>query len=114
MTDTAVTNIQLSDNAARRIAFLASSQPKPGAMLRISVEGGGCSGFQYKYEFVWNQESDDTVLEKHGAKVLVDSTSQELMSGTLIDFEETLGAAAFAIKNPNATAKCGCGNSFSV
>src|SRR5690606_13784567 len=102
------------DNAARRIAFLASKEAKPGAMLRISVEGGGCSGFQYKYEFVWNKEEGDLVLEQHGATVLIDSISQGFMQGTLVDFEETLGGAAFAIKNPNASAQCGCGNSFSV
>lgn len=111
---TAQATVQLSDNAARRVAFLATKEAKPGAMLRISVEGGGCSGFQYKYEFVWNKEADDLALESHGATVLIDSTSLELMQGTVIEFEETLGGAAFAIKNPNATAQCGCGNSFSV
>lgn len=114
MTETDLPSIQLSDNAAKRIAFLASSQEKPGAMLRISVEGGGCSGFQYKYAFVWEQEGNDMVLEKYGAKVVIDSTSQTLMPGTVIDFEESLGGAAFAIKNPNAKANCGCGNSFSI
>lgn len=113
MSETA-TQVQISDSAAKRVAFLATKESKPGAMLRISVDSGGCSGFQYKYEFVWEHEAGDLVLEKHGAKVLIDSTSQEFMQGTLIDFEETLGGAAFAIKNPNATANCGCGNSFAV
>lgn len=111
---TAHSTVQLSDNAAKRVAFLATKEEKPGAMLRISVEGGGCSGFQYKYAFVWNREADDLVLESYGATVLIDSTSLELMRGTVIEFEESLGGAAFAIKNPNATANCGCGNSFSV
>ena len=107
------TNIGLSDNAASKINELASKEPV-NKKLRISVNGGGCSGFQYKYDFVQNANTDDLVLEKNGAMVLIDNLSTTFMKDAIIDYVETLGSAEFVIKNPNASSKCGCGNSFSI
>ncbi len=106
--------VEISDNAAKRIAFLLGQESKPGISLRVAVDGGGCSGFQYKFDFDAEQQKDDIVLEKDGARVLIDTLSLEFMEGSVIDFVETLGAAHFEVKNPNANATCGCGNSFSV
>ncbi len=106
--------IQLSDNASKRIAFLLSQEENKNAKLRVSVEGGGCSGFQYKFEFVTGQEEEDILLEKDGAKVLIDDMSAELMQGAIIEFVDSLGASHFEIQNPQASASCGCGNSFAV
>ncbi len=104
----------VSDAAAARIAHLLKDEPA-GSALRVSVLGGGCSGFQYHFDFDTNPPaSDDMVIEQDGAKVLVDETSLEMLNGSMLDYAETLYAAAFEIKNPNATANCGCGNSFSV
>jgi iron-sulfur cluster insertion protein len=104
----------ITDNAARRISALISDEADKNAKLRISVTGGGCSGFQYNYDFVSDKNSDDIIFEKNGIFVLIDSTSLEFLNQCSLDYIETLGSAAFEIKNPNATAKCGCGNSFSV
>lgn len=105
--------IVLTDRAARRIAKILSTEPE-GSMLRIAVLGGGCSGFQYDYKIVTTREDDDLVLEKDGAKVLIDEMSQQYMPGAVIDYTEELIAAAFKIDNPLATANCGCGTSFSI
>jgi iron-sulfur cluster insertion protein len=102
-------NIQVSDNAASKIKELANDQK-----LRISVNGGGCSGFKYQYDFVEVSNSDDIILEKEGATVLIDSISAEFLKDAVIDYVETLGSAEFLIKNPNSTSRCGCGNSFSI
>ena len=82
--------------------------------LRVSVEGGGCSGFQYKFDFADAPEDDDTILERDGARVLIDSVSLEFLEGSEIDYARELIGSAFKIKNPNAVAACGCGTSFSV
>ncbi len=108
------TAFQISDNAAKRIAFLAAQEPFADAKLRIAVDGGGCSGFQYKYEFTSETGASDVVIERAGAKVVIDEISLPFIQGSMIDYIETLGAAHFEIKNPNASARCGCGNSFSV
>ncbi len=106
--------LHISDSAAKRIAYLLHDEPT-GSVLRVSVLGGGCSGFQYHFEFdVSAPAADDRVFEKDGAKLVVDETSLELLNESMLDYVETLGAAAFEIKNPQATASCGCGNSFSV
>jgi iron-sulfur cluster insertion protein len=105
---------QITDSAEKRIKELLDQQKNDSSLLRISVDGGGCSGFQYKYEFVSNIEKDDFVLSKNEVKVAIDPASQGFMNGCTLDFVESLGSAYFEIKNPNATAKCGCGNSFSV
>ena len=110
ISDSAVT---VSDRAARRIAQIVAGDPQT-PMFRVSVEGGGCSGFQYKFDLVSAPEADDLVIEKAGAQVLVDPVSLSLLNGAEIDYVEDLMGAAFKIRNPNATASCGCGTSFAV
>lgn len=105
--------VTISANAAKRIAFLMSREAEP-SMMRVAVLGGGCSGFQYTFGFETAKNDDDLVIERDGAKVLVDSTSLELLAGSEIDFVEEMVGSSFQIKNPNATSSCGCGNSFSV
>ncbi len=103
----------VTERAARRIAEIAAGDPAT-PMLRVAVEGGGCSGFQYKFELVGRAEPDDTILERAGAKVLIDPVSLEYLAGSEIDFVDDLIGAAFKIKNPNATSSCGCGTSFAM
>jgi iron-sulfur cluster insertion protein len=105
--------ITLAPNAAKRVAAIAARQGKP-AMLRLSVEGGGCSGFQYKFDLAEVPASDDTISETDGVRLLVDSVSLDLVAGCTVDFVESLGGAAFQVTNPNAASGCGCGTSFSV
>lgn len=105
--------ITLSDRAAKRIAEILSKEAE-GSMLRVAVDGGGCSGFQYSFDIVAEQNDDDLVLSKDGAVVLIDCVSQEYMPGAEIDFSTELIGAAFKINNPLATASCGCGTSFSI
>lgn len=112
MTDTAPT-IALSPSAAARVAWIAQKQGKPAA-LRLAVEGGGCSGFQYRYGLAESIEADDTVVETDGVKLVVDAVSLDLVAGCLVDYVESLGGAAFKVENPNAVAGCGCGSSFAV
>lgn len=110
MTDVPVT---VSDSAARRIAEIVSADAGKKA-LRVSVEGGGCSGFSYKFDVVDAQADDDLVISKDGATVLIDSLSLVYMTGSEIDFVDNLLGQSFQIKNPNAVASCGCGTSFSI
>jgi iron-sulfur cluster assembly accessory protein len=105
--------VTLTERAAKRIGEILKSEPT-GAMLRVSVEGGGCSGFQYKFDFDRTRGEDDLVLAREGAVVLIDSMSQQYMSGAEIDYVDDLIGASFKINNPVATASCGCGTSFSV
>ena len=106
--------VTLSDNAVRRIAKILAAEPV-GTSLRVSVEGGGCSGFQYRYDLVRDPPaSDDVVLSRDGAKVLIDAMSLDYMGGSQIDFVDDLIGQSFQIKNPHAVAACGCGTSFSV
>ncbi|CAN7514784.1 HesB/IscA family protein [Pararhizobium sp. LjRoot238] len=105
--------VTLSDSAAKRIGVILKSDTEKKAM-RVSVEGGGCSGFSYKFDLVADADADDLVLEKGDAKVLIDSLSLVYMSGSEIDFVDNLLGQSFQIKNPNAVASCGCGTSFSV
>ena len=105
--------VTLSDSAAKRIAVILKSDTEKKAM-RVSVEGGGCSGFSYKFDLVGDADDDDLILEKGEAKVLIDSLSLVYMSGSEIDFVDNLLGQSFQIKNPNAVASCGCGTSFSV
>lgn len=107
-------NIEISDSAAKRIAWLLAQESAPDSKLRIAVDGGGCNGFQYKFDFVTATENDDIVLEKDGAKLVLDQISLDMLSGSIVDYIETLGAAHFEIKNPQAKSSCGCGNSFST
>jgi iron-sulfur cluster assembly accessory protein len=107
-------NVTLSDSAVKRIAKILGSEPA-GTALRVSVEGGGCSGFQYRYDLVQETPTaDDVVLSRDGAVVLIDSISLEYMGGSQIDFVDDLIGQSFQIKNPHATASCGCGTSFSI
>jgi iron-sulfur cluster assembly accessory protein len=104
----------LTDRAARRIGRILGKEP-PGTVLRISVAGGGCSGFQYEYNLIQDQPTaDDLVLAKEGATVLIDSLSLEFMGGAEIDYADDLIGQSFQIKNPNVVASCGCGTSFAV
>ncbi|ANU06767.1 Iron-sulfur cluster insertion protein ErpA [Paraurantiacibacter namhicola] len=103
----------LSPSAAERVRLIAQKQGKP-AILRLSVEGGGCSGFQYKFDLAEAPEGDDTVSETDGAKLVVDPVSLDLVAGSIVDFVESLGGAAFRVENPNAAAGCGCGSSFGI
>ena len=103
----------LSPSAAARVALIASKQGKP-AILRLAVEGGGCSGFQYKFELADGPDSDDAVSETDGVKLVVDPVSLDLVAGCVVDYVESLGGAAFKVENPQAASGCGCGSSFSV
>ena len=105
--------VTISDSAARRIGEILKGEPA-GAMLRVSVEGGGCSGFQYKFDIERAKADDDLVLARDGAVVLIDPVSVNYMAGSQIDFVDDLIGQSFKINNPQATASCGCGTSFSI
>jgi iron-sulfur cluster assembly accessory protein len=105
--------ITISDRAARRIAQILKAEDGP-MMLRLAVSGGGCSGFQYNFVLDDTANEDDLVLEKEGARVLIDPMSQDFLHGAEIDFTDDLIGQAFKVNNPNATAACGCGTSFNV
>ena len=108
-----MTDVTLTESAAARINAILAKQP--GAeLLRVSVDGGGCSGFSYKFDFAERVNEDDLVVERDGARVAIDEMSLEFLRGSEIDFSTELIGAAFKINNPNATAACGCGTSFSV
>jgi iron-sulfur cluster insertion protein len=106
--------VTITDNAARRIAALVREEANPSLMLRIAVSGGGCSGFQYGFSLESARLDDDVLFEQSGIKVVIDSTSLELIQGAEIDFVEELVGSSFQVRNPNATSSCGCGNSFSI
>ena len=105
--------VTISERAARRIGQILKSEGD-GAMLRISVEGGGCSGFQYKFDVERAQAEDDLVIARDSAVVLVDPASVPFLAGSEVDFVDDLIGASFRVVNPNATASCGCGTSFSI
>ena len=105
--------ISVSERAARKIGEILKREPE-GTMLRVSVEGGGCSGFQYKFDMEREQAGDDLVIAKGGSVVLIDPVSVQYLAGSEIDFVDELIGSAFRINNPNATASCGCGTSFSL
>ncbi len=107
------TQVTLSDAAARRIAAILATEDGKDA-LRVSVEGGGCSGFSYKFDLAEGAEDDDLVLQKGDARVLIDSLSLVYMGGSEIDFVDNLMGQSFQINNPNAVASCGCGTSFTI
>jgi iron-sulfur cluster assembly accessory protein len=110
MTDPAIT---LSTAAADRLKAIARREGRP-LMLRVSVDGGGCSGFQYRFDLVSEPEADDFTVERDGARAVVDVVSLALLKGSEIDFVDELAAAEFRVRNPNAKSSCGCGVSFSV
>ena len=105
--------LTLTPSAAARVAAIASRQGKP-AILRLAVEGGGCSGFQYKFDLADAAEGEDTVSEVDGVKLVVDPVRLDLIAGSTVDFVESLGGAAFKVDNPQAAAGCGCGSSFGI
>jgi len=105
--------IELTQSAAARVAAIAARQGKP-AILRLAVEGGGCSGFQYRFDLTDAAEDDDVSVARDGVTLVVDSMSLDLVRGSAVDFVESLGGAAFKVTNPNAASGCGCGSSFSV
>ena len=113
MTASPAAALTLTENAARRILKVLEAEP-PGAMIRLSVNGGGCSGFQYDFGFDAERAPDDLVIEKNGATMLVDPVSMQFLEGSTVDFVDDLMGQAFRIVNPNATASCGCGTSFAV
>ena len=105
--------IALSPSAASRVAAIAAKQGRDAA-LRLAVEGGGCSGFQYRFGLADEIEGEDVVVETDGVKLVVDPVSLDLVRGSIVDFVESLGGSAFRVENPNAAAGCGCGSSFSI
>jgi iron-sulfur cluster assembly accessory protein len=113
MSEAAVANVTLSESAAKRISRILSKEPA-GTALRVSVSGGGCSGFQYGFDLDAARGDDDIVVERDGAVVLIDAVSLPFMGGSEIDFVDNLIGQSFQIHNPNATASCGCGTSFSI
>ena len=107
------TDISLSASAAARVAAIAERQGK-SAILRLSVEGGGCAGFQYRFGLADDIAPDDLTVVTDGVTLVVDDVSLDLVRGSVVDFVENLGGAAFQVTNPNAASGCGCGTSFSV
>ena len=107
-------NVTVTDSAVSRIASLMEQEDGAGLFLRISVSGGGCSGFQYGFSFDDEVRPDDREFGRDGVKVVVDEVSLDLLAGAEIDFVEDMIGASFQVRNPNATASCGCGSSFSV
>ena len=105
--------ITLTESAARRVAAIAERKSKP-AILRLSVDGGGCAGFTYKFDLADGAEPGDTLARTDGVTLVVDPVSLDLVKGSAVDFVEDLGGAAFRVTNPNAQSGCGCGSSFSV
>ncbi|HEX8234147.1 MAG TPA: iron-sulfur cluster insertion protein ErpA [Caulobacteraceae bacterium] len=105
--------VTLSESAARRIRELGAAQGRP-VLLRVAVDGGGCSGFQYRFDLVETPEGDDRTVERDGAAAVVDEISMMLLKGSEIDFVDELAGAQFRVRNPNARSSCGCGVSFSI
>jgi len=112
--ETGPKEVRISESAAKRLAYLIEQEADPSLMLRVTVSGGGCSGYQYSFAFDGNVSADDRVFERDGVKVVVDDVSLGLLAGSEIDYVEELVGAAFRVHNPQATASCGCGTSFSI
>jgi iron-sulfur cluster assembly accessory protein len=108
-----MSDINLTERAARRIKEIMGGEPS-GSMLRVSVNGGGCSGFQYAFDIERTRQDDDIAVERDGVTVLIDQVSRQYMEGATIDFVDDLMGQSFKIENPLATASCGCGTSFSI
>jgi iron-sulfur cluster insertion protein len=106
--------VGFTESAANKVKALVAEENNPNLKLRVSVDGGGCSGFQYGFAFDENVNDDDVVVEKNGATVLVDVTSIQYLNGSEVDYLEGLEGARFVVNNPNAKSTCGCGSSFSV
>lgn len=106
--------VGFTESAAKKVKSLVEEEKNPNLKLRVSVDGGGCSGFQYGFAFDENINDDDTVIEKDGATMLVDVTSMQYLNDSEVDYLEGLEGARFVVNNPNAKSTCGCGSSFSV
>ncbi len=113
MTTTAASDVALTEQAAKRIVALLANEA-PGAVFRVSVEGGGCSGFQYQFAIDPTPTAEDSLVERDGARVAIDPASIGFLAGAKIDFVDDLMGQSFRVENPNATASCGCGTSFSI
>ena len=112
--DQAASAISVTDQAAGKVQGLLREQGKEGHVLRVFIQGGGCSGFQYGFNFEPDAASDDMVVERNGIKVAVDPMSFQYLMGSELDYREDLEGARFVVINPNATTTCGCGSSFSI
>ena len=110
---TQATNVTMTDRAARKIGEILRSEPS-GAMLRLSVLGGGCSGFQYKFDVDRAKADDDVAIDRGGVVLLIDSVSLQYLAGSEVDYVDDLIGASFKVNNPKAKASCGCGTSFSL
>jgi iron-sulfur cluster insertion protein len=104
----------ITANAAKRIRTLVEAEGDPELMLRVAVQGGGCSGFRYTFDFARDPNEDDCVFEREGARVVVDEVSLELLAGSQLEFVEALIGSYFEVQNPNASSSCGCGASFAI
>lgn len=113
-TSARATPVTISESAARRIAALIAAEGRPGTKLRVSVSGGGCSGFQYHFALDDQSEADDILIERDGATVAVDGMSLMYVLGSELDYVEDLTGSYFKVKNPNASSSCGCGTSFAI
>ena len=108
------TDISISEAAVGRVTQLLESRNNPGLMLRIYIQGGGCSGFQYGFQFDEEVQEDDIAVERSGIRLLVDMLSLQYLGGAEIDFKDDIMGSRFLVNNPNATTTCGCGSSFSI
>jgi iron-sulfur cluster insertion protein len=108
-----MTDVELTPSAAARVAAIAGKQGKP-PILRLSVDGGGCAGFQYRFGLADAIEQDDVIAERDGVRLVVDAVSLDLVRGSAVDYVENMGGASFRVTNPNAASGCGCGTSFSI
>ena len=107
-------HVTITDAAARRIGRIIAADGKSGLMLRLSVSGGGCSGFQYGFALDDACNPDDVIITQSDVKVVIDATSLDFLAGATLDYVEDLIGSSFQVRNPNATASCGCGSSFAV
>lgn len=114
MPDSTQAAFSISENAAKRVAELRTAEGNDRLMLRVAVDGGGCNGFQYRFDFDEAVNDDDTVFERDGVKVVVDDVSLDFLGDAQVDYKQELIGSYFAVENPNATSNCGCGTSFSV
>lgn len=114
MTSEMPSPVLFTDSAAAKVSELIAEEGNDQLKLRVFITGGGCSGFQYGFSFDENQEDDDTVIERDGVKLLVDSMSYQYLVGATIDYQEGLQGSQFVVQNPNASSTCGCGSSFSI
>jgi len=106
--------IGVTERAAERLKALLVSEKTPDARFRVSVSGGGCSGFQYGFSFDEQVNADDRVFDRHGVEVVIDEISLDLLAGAVVDWKEDLSGAMFVVENPNAASSCGCGSSFAI